>query len=243
MVPVLVDEAGAVDIGTRGDHRVLLVPVDNDHWVRYEARRSEETTPAQRSIEVTAFYDEDSRNGLVVGSVDRDLWKSGIVANGTADGRLDRLQATAGLTDWSYDYGSSANRFQFNRELRPHRPIRGDVIRSPRMYVGFFDDWRAGMETFGRHVADTAGARTWKSGTPFGYNSWGGLGARGGEAGNLQQVSDFIADELPAFRNTRPGSPGPYVGIDSYWDKLIEPEYAFEDPQADWSRLEAYVAT
>lgn len=241
MVPVMTDRPGSVDLGHDGDNRMVLVPFDNDHWVRYETPAIQDVTPAQRSFEVTSFIDDVSRRGLVVGSLDRDTWKSGVVADGNADGGLDRLQAAAGLTDWSYDYGDGLNKYQFNRELKPHGDVSGTTVSSPRMFVGYYADWREGMETFGRAAAQVAQSRTWSDGTPFGFNSWGGLGARGGDAAVMDEVSEFLAEEAPAFRNTRSAN-GPYVGVDSYWDKMLAPEYSFEDPDTSWAELEQYVA-
>ncbi|WP_369374716.1 hypothetical protein AB1046_09680 [Promicromonospora sp. Populi] len=241
MVPIMTDQRRSVDLGTDGDNRMVLVPFDNDHWVRYETPAIEDVTPARRSFEVTAFIDDTSRRGLVVGSLDRDTWKSGIVADGNSRGGLDRLQAAAGLTDWSYDYGDDMNKYQFNRELKPHGDVSGATVSSPRMFVGFYPDWRTGMETFGRAAAEIAQSRTWSDGTPFGFNTWGGLGARGGDAAVMDEVSEFLAEETPAFRNTE-SAMGPYVGVDSYWDKMLAPEYSFEDPETSWSELEQYVA-
>lgn len=241
MVPLMTDQPGSVSIGADGDNRMNLVPVDNDAWVRYETPAVRDVTPAQRSFEVTTLFDATSRRGLVVGSLDRDTWKSGVVAQGNQQGGLDRLQAAAGLTDFDYDYGDGDNRFQFNRETKPHGTVTGTTVTSPRVYVGLFSDWRTGMETFGALAAKSARSRTWDGGTPFGFNSWGGLGARGGELATMDETSEFLAGDLPAFTNTRSGT-GPYVGIDSYWDKMLRPQWAFEDPDTSWAELEAYVA-
>jgi alpha-galactosidase len=237
MIPLLVDSPGGVDIGTHGDRRMLLVPVDNDHWVRYESKPINEITPKQRSFEVTTVFDDTSRRGFVFGSIDHDTWKSGITAQGRR-GKLDRLEVTAGLTDYQYDYGTADNKYQFNREILPHRPITGTTVSSPRMLVGYFEDWRTGMETYGRANAKVTGIRTWDKGTPFGYNSWGGLGAAVSNPDLMTQTSDFIADKLPEFR----GDDKPYVGIDSYWDALLEPQWQFESPGTSWKKLEQYVA-
>lgn len=241
MVPILTDRRGSVDLGVRGDNRMILVPFDNDHWVRYETPQVSAVTPAQRSFEVTGLFDDRSRRGLVIGSLDRDTWKSGIVADGNSRGGLDRLQAAAGLTDWSYDYGDGMNKHQFNRELKRHATITGDSVSSPRFLVGLHADWRDGMEAFGAAAGEAARSRTWTDGTPFGFNSWGGLGARGGDRDVMDEVSQFLADEVPGFRNTR-SDHGPYVGVDSYWDKMLDPQYAFEDPDTSWAELEQYVA-
>nr|BFF21276.1 hypothetical protein GCM10025730_47970 [Promicromonospora thailandica] len=44
-VPIMTDRPGSVDLGRRGDNRMVLVPVDNDHWVRYETPAVEDVTP------------------------------------------------------------------------------------------------------------------------------------------------------------------------------------------------------
>ncbi|GIG61819.1 hypothetical protein Lfu02_61910 [Longispora fulva] len=240
MTPMLVDTTGGVDIGTAGDNRVLLVPVDNDSWVRYESKPVDTVTTASRSFEVTSFYDDTSRNGFVFGSVDHDTWKSATVAAG-GSGKLNRLEVTAGITDFGYDYGTADNRFQFNREKRAHNPVTGTTVSSPRMLIGYFADWRTGMETFARANATAVPSRTWDKGTPFGFNSWGGLGARVADPTLVTQTSDFLASQVPGWRNTATGAAKPYVGIDSYWDALLQPQWAFEDPNTDWSKLQAYV--
>ncbi|CAM4146403.1 hypothetical protein KIPE111705_42675 [Kibdelosporangium persicum] len=237
MSPVVADSPGAVDIGTNGDRRMLLVPVDNDAWVRYESKPIDDVTPEQRSFEVTTVFDDTSRRGFVFGSIDHDTWKSGITAQGRR-GKLDRLEVTAGLTDYQYDYGTADNKYQHNRESLPHRPITGTTVTSPRMMVGYFDDWRTGMETFGRANAKVTGTRTWDKGTPFGYNSWGGLGSAVANPALMNETSDFIAGRLPEFK----GESKPYVGIDSYWDALLDPQWQFENPGTSWKKLEDYVA-
>jgi hypothetical protein len=52
-----------------------VVPFANDGFVRYNAMP---INNSGTSYEVGAFYDNTSRNGLVVGSVTHDTWKTGI---------------------------------------------------------------------------------------------------------------------------------------------------------------------
>ena len=66
MGPVVVDATGGVDLGVANDNRALYVPFDNDHFVRYNAGT---INRSDTSYEVGAFYDNVTRNGLVVGSV------------------------------------------------------------------------------------------------------------------------------------------------------------------------------
>ena len=51
-----------VDILKKGDNRVLVVPFDNDKWIRY---KSSPLNSGINSYEVTALYNPDNREGLV----------------------------------------------------------------------------------------------------------------------------------------------------------------------------------
>jgi hypothetical protein len=79
MGPVVVSTAGGVDIGSYDDDIALEVPFDNDHFVTYNAMPINNTG---NSSEVSAFYDNTTRVGLVVGSVTHDTWKSGVYFSG-----------------------------------------------------------------------------------------------------------------------------------------------------------------
>ncbi|PYT95223.1 MAG: hypothetical protein DMG38_27950 [Acidobacteria bacterium] len=69
------------------DGRILIVPWDNDNFVRY---RGEVIDGSGSSYEVTSIYDNSSRNGLVIGSITHDTWKSGIDYRGS-HGKLEAL--------------------------------------------------------------------------------------------------------------------------------------------------------
>ena len=49
------------------------------------------------SSELTAIYDNTSRNGLVIGSVTHDTWKTGIYWSGSND-KLNELRVYGGFT-------------------------------------------------------------------------------------------------------------------------------------------------
>lgn len=74
MAPVNIDKTGQI-LGT-GDNRALFIPFDNDCWVRYHSHPL--TFDSLRSYEVTSIFNNDSRNGLIIGSVEHDNWKTGI---------------------------------------------------------------------------------------------------------------------------------------------------------------------
>src|SRR5271170_4191188 len=130
MGPVVVDSTGGVNIGVTNDNRALYVPFDNDGFVSYNAMPINNSST---SYEVGAFYDNTSRNGLVVGSVTHDTWKSGVYFNG-ANNKLNQMNVFGGATSpW---------------DVMPHGFVTGNTISSPTMFVGFGDDWRVTMQQY-----------------------------------------------------------------------------------------------
>ena len=65
----------AVMFSSEGDNRALFVPFDNDKWIRYNAVPFGTNVT---SYEVSALYDNTSRRGLVLGSIEHDVWKTGV---------------------------------------------------------------------------------------------------------------------------------------------------------------------
>jgi len=202
--------AGNAELYEYGDNRALRVPFDNDAWVRYNAAPL--ASAGFTSAEVTAIYNNTDRHGLVVGSVDHHDWKSGITIEGADSGRLSRLTVFAGYTDSIY-----------TRDAKGHGRVVADkehFIRSPRMMVGWFSDWRKGLEQYAdanrKAVSGYIGA--WTKGTPFGWNSWGTMQS-GLTLPKAKGVVDFFHDSCPGFRNADNTL---YIDLDSYWDNLAE---------------------
>src|SRR6266478_8475796 len=95
MGPLVMDTPNGVDIGSYGDNRALIVPFDNDSFTfSYDGMPINDTSG---SYEVSAFYDNTSRNGLVVGSVTHDTWKTGVYFQGS-NNRLSALNVYGGVT-------------------------------------------------------------------------------------------------------------------------------------------------
>jgi hypothetical protein len=197
MGPVVVSTTGGVDIGTYGDDRALVVPFDNDGFVRYNA------TPINNSgtsYEVGAFYDNTTRNGLVVGSVTHDTWKSGVWFNGL-NNKLNQMNVYGGATSpW---------------DVAPHGFVSGNVISSPTMFVGFGNDWRTTMEDFAAENTNFAPRLVWTNGVPFGWNSWGVTNYQSHISYTAAiAVSDSIHTNLQPYGFTNQGTV--YVNLDSY---------------------------
>jgi len=185
-----------------GDDRDLFVPFDNDMWIRYDA---EPFGGQVTSYEVSALYDNVSRHALVVGSVEHDVWKTGIIST-TSSNAIISLEVFGGITSTNITH-----------DVLPHGKISGEIIKSPRIFIGCFDDWRNGLETFADANAKIAPPRPWKKGVPFGWNSWGKLQFNLNYT-NAIQVSDFFAKELPNFKDNGVA----YICLDAGWNSFSD---------------------
>lgn len=201
MGPIVVDTVGGVDIGSYGDDRALLVPFDNDAFVRYNALPLNSTN---EGYEAGAFYDNVSRNGLVVGSVTHDTWKTGIYWQGSGN-KLTLLNVFGGANS------------SYTHDVVAHGSLVGNTISSPTVFVGFFPDWRAGMAAFTAENLLMAPRLTWTNGVPFGWNSWGVIQTAINYT-DATNASIFIKNNLQASNFNNGGTV--YINLDSYWSDL-----------------------
>jgi alpha-galactosidase len=187
-----------------GNNRALFVPFDNDKWIRFQSHPLNFTTLT--SYETTAVFNGDTRKGLVVGSVEHDFWKSAVI--------MDKADNTYTLTC----YGGAAD--STTRDLLPHGAREGKLIKSPKVMLGVFDDWRTGMDAYGAANATIAPPRAWKKAMPVGWNSWGVLQFKISYEKALE-VSDFFHENLQPQHFVN--SDGEVViGLDSGWDRFTE---------------------
>ncbi|MDR6943744.1 alpha-galactosidase [Mucilaginibacter pocheonensis] len=201
----------------QGDWRSLFVPFDNDTFISYDSKILK---PPFRNMssEVSVTYDDQTRNGLVIGSIEHELWKTGIETAWLAD-QTPGIKVRAGFTDAG-----------ITRDDMHHGLVRGDTICSPRIFIGYFDDWRSGMEDFAiaSRKAEPAFVFNWTEATPLGWNSWGVMQDRI----NFDKaigVANFFADTLKAFRLGGTA----FIDLDSFWDKMVR-------NHTDFSRLKAF---
>lgn len=207
------------------DNRMLSVPFDNDGFITYgsfplscsqSSPNSLGTGRVAReniSFEVTSIFNGATQQGLVIGSVDHDTWKSAVRMKGSplAQGIMSRIECFSGVTH-------STTRDADGDWLQPHGTVKGASVKSARMMVGMFDDWRTGMETYGDINAAIAPKREWNGPAPFGWNSWGGM-ERNVNYDGVISVSEFIKDNIQGKGHF--GEDGTvFVGLDSFWDNL-----------------------
>lgn len=219
MAPLVSTQA---DVGVQGDNRVLFVPFDNDAFVRYNSKAMNTAAVTNTSAEVTAVYDNTSRRGLVVGSVEHMDWKTGIKTTG-----LNNLLSE--LTVW----GGYAEK-SVTRDDAPHGTLSGTSVKSPKIFVGLFNDWRTGLEDYAKAnaIAEPRYVFNWDKPTPFGWNSWGAI-QKSLNLDKAKAVVNFFATSLPGFRSDSTV----YIDLDSYWDNLTG------GLDGDYSKLVDFVNT
>ncbi|WP_156169570.1 hypothetical protein [Sphingobacterium sp. IITKGP-BTPF85] len=94
----------------------VAVPFDNDTFISYENESLSKTNKV--SAEVGVVYDKNSNHGLVIGSLDQSVWKSGISIGGNQN-NYDFLAIRTGFTDVNITRDSMGHGFiKGNRIIR-----------------------------------------------------------------------------------------------------------------------------
>lgn len=186
------------------DDRFLFVPYDNDAYVRYESRP---VMAAVESYEVTAVFDNVTRRGLVAGSVTHDTWKTGIKA------RQGGIDATV---EFSIYGGVTSVQ---TRDTLPHGYVSGTEVASPKIFIGYFEDYREGLETYGKANAVIAPPLEWDGGVPMGWNSWSAVADKVSYE-VYTDSADFVKEYLQENSFSEDGVV--YINFDSFWDNLTE---------------------
>jgi alpha-galactosidase len=217
MAPLI---SSQVNIDTIGDNRVLFVPYDNDAFVRYQSIPMTNNA-SNVSSEVTAFYENNSRHGFIAGSVEHSTWKTGVETTGTGNA-LSKFRIWGGYTSQSV-----------TRDELAHGKIKGNSLKSPKVFIGFYDDWRLGMEDYATatNEAEPRYISDWNQGTPIGWNSWGVIADKL-TFDKAISVVDFFANEIPMYRNEGTA----FLDLDSFWDNMVTGGL-----EGDFSKLNEFV--
>lgn len=206
MAPVNIDRM--MPLLAKGDNRALFVPFDNDCWVRYQSYPL--TFDKLRSYEVSAIFQAEDRNGLVIGSVEHSDWKTAVDMSGGDASNIGSLVCYGGVAD------------SLTRDSKAHGPLKGNKIKSPKIFIGFFDDWRAGLDEYGKANAVIAPVKKDPGAVTFGWNSWGALQFNLTYKKALE-VSDFFKSNLQNNHFINPDNTV-IIGLDSGWNSFTEAE-------------------
>lgn len=184
----------------------LEVPFDNDVWVEFETKNIYESG---LSHEVGAFFTPDNKDGLIIGSVTHDTWKSAIQFK-TSLARIDELKAYSGANT------------KLTRDQSPHGTVRGEKISSAVFFVGFYENWKDGMNEFARtNTTFTPKRKSVTDSNPIGWNSWGSVQTELSYS-NAIATSDYIKEN---FQDVwKDDENVVYVNLDSYWDNMNDDE-------------------
>jgi Alpha galactosidase C-terminal beta sandwich domain len=187
MSPIVTSMPKSITLPTVSDPRFLMVPFDNDSFSTYNDASVYNSLDNANSYEVGVFHDGGTRNALVVGSVTHDTWKTGIIANSAyGNFALDTLNVVGG--------------FGAPEDQLPHGAVTGTTIASPTVMVGFYSDWRDGLEAYANANAQVAPMLAWSKPAPVGWSSWGKIQSTMSESTALEDANYFHTD-LPNFNN------------------------------------------
>ena len=136
------------------------------------------------SAYVTAIYDNEGGSGVVMGSLEHTLWKTGATMKAKRENSIfNRHPQQFGVKDLSLRAGVSS--LTETHDKIDHMPVTSKLVdggngegvnalTSPLFFVGHFDDWRDGMEHYARaQLAEPAELPEGITAPIVGWNSWG----------------------------------------------------------------------
>ncbi|RXS94902.1 hypothetical protein ESZ00_09680 [Silvibacterium dinghuense] len=201
----------AVTVKPGASLRVLHVPFDNDMWFRYDSEPVQGLTAGKdfTSSEVTAVYDNASRAGFVLGSIDHDVWKTAIDVR-VDSGKIRGLDIYGGI---ALPTGVRTD----THDTLPHGVVSGRRVTSPRVLIGSFADWRDGLETYGAVNAAVHPSLHWAGPVPMGWNSWAAYADKI-DYDRYLGAAAYVHDTLlpQGFGKGRVV----YINLDAFWSRL-----------------------
>ncbi|MGF9695405.1 alpha-galactosidase [Paenibacillus sp. MABNR03] len=185
---------------------ILRVPFDNDKWVRYTVVKPPLDV---ESYEAAALFEPDSRRGIIMGSLTHKVWKTGIRFKSERSGHIDELDL----------YGGAVS--ELTRDFQPHGYVKGKRIESPLVFIGFYEDYREGLEAYGRANTWIEAPLQWEGGVPVGWNSWSAAMSEL-DYDLYTSTSDFLKKEVQPLGFQNEGTL--YINFDAFWDNFTPEE-------------------
>lgn len=207
----MTDARQAVALGPGTHPRLLSVPFDNDMWFRYDSEPVSSLAAGKTfsSNEVTAVYDNQSRHGIVLGSIEHNVWKTALDFR-AAKGDVRSLDIYGGIS-------SPTGVRSRTHDSLPHGAVSGRVVQSPLLFVGYYSDWREALDAYGQANAVLQPPLRWDGSPPFGWNSWAGYGAKI-DYSRYVKAAQFVGRQLvpKGFQSSHVI----YINFDAFWDRL-----------------------
>ncbi|WP_316819148.1 alpha-galactosidase [Pedobacter nyackensis] len=199
--------------------RSVFIPFDNDTFISYNSKLLKKSEQ-QISAEAGVVYDNKSFKGIISGSINHRVWKTGVTSGIDTEGNTT-IVVQAGFINKD-----------ITRDGIPHGVLKGNIVKSPKIFYGLFEDWRTGMDLYAKanRIAEPPIVFKWTQPTPIGWNSWGAMQEKI-SFDKIVKVTDFFADSLKTFRNE--GTV--YIDLDSYWDNMLKGGL-----EGDYSKLKEF---
>lgn len=205
IAPIVIKD-GKIQNGKPRWTNFLKVPFDNDNWASFETSSLMESG---LSHEVGAFFTPDDKDGLVIGSVTHDIWKSAV-------------EYTNKLTSIDKLYVYSGANTVLTRDQSPHGTVHDESISSATFFVGFYGSWKDGMNEYARiNTTFTPKRASVIETNPIGWNSWGSIQDKINYS-NAVATSDYIKENLQDTWQDEENVI--YVNLDSFWDNMTTEE-------------------
>ena len=178
--------------------KMLVVPYDNDMWSRYEAVSF---LTGRKSADMTVLFSEESREGILIGATEFDVWKNAVACSPFDCRSLEARCGKGACGESTHD-------------IRPHASMRGHEVRSSEFVILYGSDYRTLLENYGDLLRGRRAPRSWEEGVPFGYNTYAALGIHLNED-NYRLCGSFIRENLMPKGFENRGTT--YINLDGGW--------------------------
>lgn len=204
IAPLLIENGGLQNSAFKWSNS-LEVPFDNDGWAQFNVKKLYQDSV---SYEVGALFTPDNGSGFILGSLNHDVWKSGVRFDG-GFGKIQRAELYCGATDPKTGD-------------EPHGMVSGKTVDSPLMFIGVYDNWKDGMNEFAQANTEIQPKRAAViSNVPIGWNSWGSV-QTDLSYDTATGISQYVKDNFQQVWQKN-GS-DVYINLDSWWDMLSDDE-------------------
>ena len=195
--------------------RLMDMPYDNDNWTKLLTVNWADNIKSGTGYEFTSLYDNETLNGLVIGNLSHDFWKTGIkYALSEKKGVIDSLIIYGGAAmpdnkNLPNEYGG----YDGTHDVVEHGSMKGQTIFAPLIFL-CGGDRNDAFKRYGELTAKISGALPWKNPAPFYWNSFGVEDVLGHRKimmpPGVAKISEFLAT-LKNFNSHKP-----VLSIDSY---------------------------